>query len=419
MTAQHTFSILFWLNKSKTKDGQAPIWVRITVDGKRKELSAKRRLDVKLWNSKKGRANGTRQEAREINHYLDQVQNRLYAIYQEMKAASELVTAEAIKNQFTGAKQKEHSLVSLFDYHNEEMKETLAWGTLKNYFTTKKYVVRFLKQERKTSDIYLSQLSYAFLTSFERFVKTYKPATHRQPCTQNGAMKHIERLRKVVNLAVKNGWLKDDPFKQFKLKFEKKDRGFLTQEELRRIEEKELIDRLDQTRDIFVFSCYTGLSYAEVYDLTDDNIVTGLDGKLWIHGQRRKSKEWFKVPLLPQAKVVVDKYQDHPLAQANGKVLPVYTNQKTNSYLKEIASLCEISKNLTFHLARHTFATTVTLANGVPIESVSKMLGHTNLRTTQIYAKVVEQKLSDDMGKLEEKLSRSKPIEPAEEKMTS
>ena len=159
-----------------------------------------------------------------------------------------------------------------------------------------------------------------------------------------------------------------------------------------------------------MFSCYTGLSYAEVYDLTSDNIVTGLDGKLWIHGQRRKSKEWFKVPLLPQAKDIVDKYQDHPLAQANEKVLPVYTNQKTNSYLKEIASLCEISKNLTFHLARHTFATTVTLANGVPIESVSKMLGHTSLRTTgrrpgQIYAKVVEQKLSEDMDRLKDKLA--------------
>ena len=180
-----------------------------------------------------------------------------------------------------------------------------------------------------------------------------------------------------------------------------------------------MINRLDQTRDIFVFSCYTGLSYAEVYDLTDDNIVTGLDGKLWIHGQRRKSKEWFKVPLLPQAKAIVDKYENHPLAQANGKVLPVYTNQKTNSYLKEIASLCEISKNSTFHLARHTFATTITLANGVPIELVSKMLGHTNLRTTQIYAKVVEQKLSDDMGRLEEKLSESKSEESAKKKMTS
>ncbi|MFW5726733.1 MAG: site-specific integrase, partial [bacterium] len=208
-----------------------------------------------------------------------------------------------------------------------------------------------------------------------------------------------------VNLAVKEEWLNKDPFIKFKLKFEKKDRGFLTQDELLRIQEKNLpIERLDQTRDIFIFSCYTGLSYAEVYDLTPQHIVMGLDRKLWIQGKRRKSGEFYKVPLLPQAKAMVDKYQDHPLSQANGKVLPVYTNQKTNAYLKEIATLCEIDKNLSFHLARHTFATTVTLANGVPIESVSKMLGHTSLRTTQVYAKVVEQKLSEDMSKLEERL---------------
>ena len=221
--------------------------MRVTVDDKRKEVSVKRKLDVKLWNSKKGRANGTRQEAREINHYLDQVQNQLHGIYQEMKAGNQLVTAEAIKNQFTGAEKKEHTLVKLFDYHNEEMKESLAWGTLKNYFTTQKYIVRFLKQERKTTDIYLSQLNYAFLTSFERFVKTYKPATHRQSCTQNGAMKHIERLRKVVNLSIKNGWLKDDPFKQFKLKFEKKDRVTLTAASLLRMNYGELKKRTSLT----------------------------------------------------------------------------------------------------------------------------------------------------------------------------
>jgi integrase len=218
----------------------------------------------------------------------------------------------------------------------------------------------------------------------------------------------------MVNLAVKEEWLHKDPFIKFKLKFEKKDRGFLTKDELLRIEEKNFrIERLDQTRDIFVFSCYTGLSYAEAYDLTPDHIVMGVDGKLWIQGKRRKSGEFYKVPLLPKSKAIVDKYLNHPLAQASGKVLPVFTNQKTNAYLKEIAELCEVKKNLTgptprFHLARHTFATTVTLANGVPIESVSKMLGHTSLRTTQIYAKVVEQKLSEDMGKLEERLSKSR-----------
>ena len=188
-------------------------------------------------------------------------------------------------------------------------------------------------------------------------------------------MKHIERLRKIVNLAIKNEWLEKDPFQKFKPRFIRKDRGFLTQDELRRIEEKDFqIERLNQTRDIFIFSCYTGLSYAEVYDLTSEHIVTGLDGERWIRGQRKKSKEWYSVPLLPQALAIINRYKDHIIAQANGKVLPVYANQKTNAYLKEIAFLCEIDKNLTYHLARHTFATTVTLSNGVPIESGTTLL---------------------------------------------
>ena len=263
------------------------------------------------------------------------------------------------------------------------MKDELAWGTQKNYFTTQRYVYEFLRKKMKTSDIYLDELNYKFIKDFEKYIKRRTPDGHQKPCTQNGAMKHVERLRKMVNLAVKEEWLMKDPFVKFKLKFEKKERGFLTQDELRRLEEKDFrIERLNQTRDIFIFSCYTGLSYAEVYDLTSEHIVTGLDGERWIRGQRKKSKEWYSVPLLPQALAIINRYKDHIIAQANGKVLPVYTNQKTNAYLKEIAFLCEIDKNLTYHLARHTFATTVTLSNGVPIESVSKMPGHTSLRTT-------------------------------------
>lgn len=178
------------------------------------------------------------------------------------------------------------------------MKDELAWGTQKNYHTTQRYVYEFLQKKWKTSDIYLDELNYKFIKDFEKYIKQRTPDGHQKPCAQNGAMKHVERLRKMVNLAIKEEWLMKDPFIKFKLKFEKKERDFLTQDELERIEEKDFhIDRLDQTRDIFAFSCYTGLSYAEVYDLTANHIITGLDGKCWIQGRRRKSKEWFKVPL--------------------------------------------------------------------------------------------------------------------------
>ena len=406
MRSSNTFSITFFVKKYRASDGKAPIYVRITVDSKRIDLSIKRKVAIDRWDEGRGMAKGNRQDVKTLNAYLEQIRNQLYECQQQLEKERKLITAESIKNRYLGQDERGKTLKELIEYHNEEMKDELAWGTQKNYHTTQRYVYEFLAKKKKTSDIYLDELNYKFIKDFEKYIKNRTPDGHQKPCTQNGTMKHVERLRKMVNLAVKEEWLIRDPFVKFKLKFEKKERGFLTQNELQRIEEKEFrIDRLDQTRDIFIFSCYTGLSYAEVYDLTSGHIVTGLDGKLWIQGQRRKSKEWFKVPLLPQAKAIVEKYQEHPLAQANGKVLPVYTNQKTNAYLKEIAALCEIDKNLTYHLARHTFATTVTLSNGVPIKSVSKMLGHTSLRTTQVYAKVVEQKLSEDMGMLEARLT--------------
>lgn len=231
------------------------------------------------------------------------------------------MTVEDIKNAYLGLEKQQHSLLELIDYHNTHLKDMLEWGTLKNYFTTQNYVKGFLTERLRKKDIYLSQLSYQFITGLEIYLKSYQPKDHRKPMGNNTVMKHIERLRKMINLAIKNEWLDKDPFHKFKLKFEKKDRGYLTKEELRRIEEKDFrLERLNQTRDIFVFSCYTGLSYAEVFDLKPEHIVIGLDGERWIRGQRKKSKEWFKVPLLPQAQKIIERYKDNIVAQANGKV---------------------------------------------------------------------------------------------------
>ena len=419
MDIKNTYSTAFLLRTAKAKNGKAPIYCRITVNGQRIEFSIKRSVSVNQWNN--GQVKGNGEEARTLKAYLTQVEAKLFEHYRNLLADNVLVTPGALKNAYLGLEAEQHSLLELMDYHNLQLKNTLEWGTMKNYFTTQNYVKEFLVVKLKRKDIYLSQLSYQFITGLEMFLKAYQPKDHRKPMGQNTVMKHIERLRKMVNLAIKNEWLDRDPFQKFKAKFIKKDRGYLTQAELGRLEEKDFrLERLNQTRDIFIFSCYTGLSYAEVYDLKPEHIVVGLDGERWIRGQRKKSKEWYSVPLLPQALAIIERYKDNIIAQANGKVLPVYTNQKTNSYLKEIAYLCEIDKNLTYHLARHTFATTVTLSNGVPIESVSKMLGHSSLRTTQIYARVVEQKLSNDMKLLKGKLIENKYGENEDKKkMTS
>ena len=405
MNKRTTFNVLFWINRSRLKNDEAIINARITVNQKKTNFSTKRSIEVDLWDQKNNRAKGSSGKAREVNQYLDLVKKKLFDAYQELLINKDEVTAETIKNNYLGIEEEEYTLISLCDYHNEEMKDVLEWGTLKNYFTTRKYLVKFLITKYKVSNIALPKLSFKFLADFEVFLRRYRPTDHQKSMSQNTIMKHIERFRKMINLAIRNEWLKEDPFVKFQPKFTKVERGYLTKEELARLEEKRFsIERLEQVKDLFVFSCYTGLSYAEVYDLEPGDLVVGMDGETWVEGQRRKTKETYSVPLLPQALEIIEKYRGNPKVETKGKLLPVLSNQKLNSYLKEIADLCMINKNMTFHLARHTFATTVTLSNGVSLETVGKMLGHASLRSTQVYAKVVKSKISNEMKELKSKI---------------
>ena len=414
MQTKHTFTTLFWINKTKAKQGEAPIYARITVDGIRAELSIKKSVSPDNWQNDSGLAKGNSETARTINHYIQQVRRQLFACYQEMLSHKKLPTAEGIKNMYLGNEDKEHSLLSLFNYHKTQLKDTLQWGTMKNYFTTEKYIQLFLKEKHRSNDIYLSQLSYKFIVDFELFVKAHQPLDHHKPCGHNTAMKHIERFRKLINIAVKYEWLQRDPFSKFKPSFQKSTRTYLSINELNTIEAKQFsIERLQLVKDLFVFSCYTGLAYIDVMQLTPENKTMGIDGHPWLYTSRQKNHNPVRVPLLAQAQSIVEKYKNHPKSLHKGTLFPSISNQKMNSYLKEIADLCSITKNLTFHLARHTFATTVTLTNGVPIETVSKLLGHTSIRTTQIYAKVIEKKVSDDMNVLREKLE-NKPQQKGE-----
>ncbi|WP_111444346.1 site-specific integrase [Breznakibacter xylanolyticus] len=411
MRTTNTFGIQFILRMNKLKNGIAPIYVRIVVDRQRVEISLKKTIAVENWNDSKGIARGSNLEARKLNTYLEQVRSRLTECYQELLLKKQIITADAIKNIFCGVKEKENTLLSVFDYHNKEMKSTLEWGTLKNYFTTRRYIEEFIQSQMKTSDIYLSQLNYKFLADFERFMRGYVTKDHKNsPCGQNTIMKHIERFRKVINMAIKNEWLERDPFQKFKASFTRTTREFLTADELSILESRQFsLDRLNMVRDLFIFSCYTGLAYIDVFELTPHNIVRGIDGEYWISTKRHKTDIPVRIPILPVPLAIIEKYKNHPQVLYTAKLLPGYSNQRLNSYLKEIADLCGIDKPLTFHIARHTFATTVTLTNGVPIETVSKLLGHTSIKTTQIYAKVIEQKISDDMTNLRLKLNDTKP----------
>lgn len=413
MQTSKTFSIHFWLNAAKKKNGIAPVYARVTVNGKRAEISLKRYLSVAYWDSQAKRARPRTPNAPALNVYLDQVYAELLACQKQLLSEFKLITSQAIKARYLGEDEQEKTLMELVDYHNTTMKTVLKFGTLKNYYTTERYLKRFLKAEIKSTDKYLKQLSYSFIIDFEQYLRKGPSINKGQPLNNNGVMKHLERLKKLMNLALQLEWIEKDPFVRFKLKFIKYQRDYLSESELEDFEKGQLKEEHHRrTRDIFVFSCYTGLSYIDVRSLTHNQIVRGIDGDYWIFAQRKKTEQPVKIPLLDKALDIIKKYDND--AESNSKLLPVYSNQKINAYLKEITALFEINKNITFHSARHTFATTVTLSNGVPIETVSKLLGHSKLSTTQVYARVIEEKVSVDMkslrNKLNDNLNRSKSV---------
>lgn len=388
------FHLLFYIRKQKNyKGGAMPIYMRITVNGKRVDLSAGRSCEPDKWNSHAGRANGTKEEIKALNNYLDNLQTKLRNAQQELIDTNQQVTTESLHNQFTGKNQKNHFLMQLFKEHNSRVKALIGNGfeanTLKGYNTSEKHLTNYLLSEYGKTDIEITQLNHVFITGFEFYLKA--------ECKITGvsAAKYIKHLKKIVNYCIANNWLTKNPFINFKSSAKAKERAYLTQQELDAISSRKFVfERLTQVRDVFVFCCYTGLSYADVKKLKRSEIGIGMDGDKWIFTSRQKTDTSSRIPLLPTALTILQRYQDHPQCENQGLLLPVLSNQKMNAYLKEIADLSDVFKHLTFHLARHTFATTVTLSNNVPIETVSKMLDHTNIKTTQHYAKILDLRLA-------------------------
>jgi integrase len=409
MQTNNTFTVIFFTRKSRSSSQKLAIYARITVNGKRTEISLKRSISVCNWDTSKARARGTTQNIRILNTYLDQVYGQLLDCHKQLLEEFKIISPGAIKARYLGEDDQRKTLLELIEYHNTNMVSVLKPGTMKNYYTTERYLNKFLNQKLKTDDIFLKQLNYRFIVDFEQFIRNYKPKKERRTLTNNGVMKHLERFKKMINLAVKLEWLVKNPVNQFSLKFDKYDRQYLSERELKLIENTFFkSERLERVKDIFIFSCYTGLSYIDVKQLTRHQIVRGIDNNYWIYTKREKTHEVVKIPILPKALVIIEKYRAIAKKIDSELLLPLYSNQKTNSYLKEIAKQCGINKNITFHVARHTFATTVLLSNGVPIETVSKLLGHTKLSTTQIYARVLEHKISEDIDNLLKRFEKKK-----------
>jgi len=409
MKTSNTFSILIWINASRAKNNEAELFARVTVNQKRANISLKLKVNIDTWDKFKSRLKGNGEKARIQNQYIEQVKAKLHKIHIDLNNQEKLITAKLIKSNFLGEGENHKTLNEIIRYHSSKTKTTFAKGTIRNYGITENYISKFLEQKMKTTDIYLNQLDYKFICDFEDFLHSLWPKGHPKALGQNTVIKHIQRLRKLVTLSFHLEWIDRDPFVRWKPIFEKTNRQFLSDDELSNLETYDFIsERLDRVRDLFVFSCYTGIAYIDVMGLTKDNILMGIDGNNWIITKRQKTKAPIKVPILAKAKEIIDKYDNHPMTQVTGMLLPSISNEKLNAFLKEVANFSGIKKNLTFHMARHTFATTVTLTNGVPIETVSKLLGHTKISTTQIYAKVIERKVSDDMNALKLILIKNK-----------
>ena len=391
------------LKRSKSRaDGKCPVYVRCTMNNQRFELSTGIFVVPESWNDDKQQVNGRTEEAKILNNRLAKINTRVQDVYNQLESKGETFSALKVKNKLLGISD-EKGVLEILDGIIKGIEARVgndySEGTLKHYRTTYSRLAEFFKTKFGRQDIPLSMVDFNFLTSFDLYLKAelwLKP---------NSALTYHKHLKKVMNAAVSMNLLSNNPYDSFKVSRNETHRNYLTIQELEKIKKKEFNTfRMEIIRDVFVFACYTGLGYAELRKLSSSHLYLGDDGGRWIIIDRTKTDIRCRIPILPQAKAIIQKYENFPTNRNKGKLLPVHSNQKMNEYLKELAGICDIKKNLSMHVARHTFATSVTLANGVPIETVSRMLGHTSLKTTQIYARIVDSKISKDMSILKTKL---------------
>ena len=401
-------NILFTLNSSKKNtNGEAPIYLSITIAKERSAVFTGHRAKPVEWNTTTQRINGKNEKSALFETYADTIRFRILQIQNELLATGLTVTPKAILERISNKEPDAMSLLKAFQRHNGNIYpligKDITKSTYNRYLVTERKVQSFLKSFLKVQDIALKNLTIKFIADFEHYLKV------NDNNSQNTATKHLKNLKKIIRYSITNQWLQADPFSTFRCRSTPTDRGFLTKAELKLIEEKQFsTERLSIVRDLFVFGCYTGLSYSDIQKLNQSHISTDENGTEWIILNRKKTGVESVFPILPKAKEILVKYTDNPECRYKEVVLPIRSNQRMNEYLGEIGVLCGINKRITCHLARHTFATTITLANGVSTETVAKMLGHKNLRTTQIYAKMTLGRIALEMNRVSSLLNNPK-----------
>lgn len=400
-----TFGLLFYIRRDKTnKRGEAPVFMRLTINGERADASIKRFIEPHAWNSAKGKANEKCRGGKDLNLYLDAISANILRIQRDLELDKKEVSAQIILNRYLGKEQSDrHTLMEVFRAHNEKCRAlsgiSLAPGTVIRYETSLRLTEAFLRTTYKKEDCYLDEITHQFVEDYDFYLRTVRR------CCHNTTTKYLLNFKKIIRIALAKGWMKKDPFAQVHFHFEPVEREFLEKQELKAMLNKEItITRLAQVRDIFCFCCLTGLAFTDVQQLKAEHLVADIHGKIWIRKARQKTKNMCNIPLLDEAQKIIDRYRDHPYCQTHGVLLPVCSNQKMNSYLKELADICGIRKNLSTHCARHTFAT-LTLASGATIDNVAKMLGHANVNMTRRYAKVLDSSIMRDMEVVAENMA--------------
>lgn len=398
---RNTLSVLFIIKKSKLlKNGEAPICMRITVNKRVAEVMIKRSIPVDLWNQKKECSKGKDRVATELNHYINTVRAKILQIHRELEIDNKTITADIIKDCFYGRDKAQRSLLEVYAEHNEKCRALIGKeyteSTVTKFDTSINRLKEYIRSRYHRDDMMLAELDGQFIRDFDFWLKTDKH------CQNNSALKHLKNLKKVVRIALANGWIKKDPFYGIRFKQEEVNVEFLSREELDILMNKEFaIKRLEQVRDIFVFCCFTALAFVDVQQLSREHLIKDNNGALWIRKARQKTNQMCNIPVLSIPQRILGKYEDNAECIKKGVLLPVISNQRMNAYLKEIADLCGIAKRLTTHVARHTAATVVFLANNVSMENVSKILGHSNIRMTQHYARVLDSSIMRDMANVE------------------
>ena len=400
-----TFSLVFFLSKSRPKkNGECPLLLKINIQGRRLTLQLHRSVHPSLWSTAKGRSTAKTVEGRVLNEYIEAVLVKARQKFNELTLAHDVVTPELLRDALMGVNTaRPHLLVALWEEHLEDMIKLIGRDTTKatcqKHGAGLKHLKAFIRLKFRTEDILVKSVDNYFVSSFATYLKS------ECFCSHNTTIKFMQLFRKIINICLRNRWIQSDPFTGLNLKLKIVDRQYLNETELDRlINYQSPVDYMNRIRDFFVFSCFTGLAYIDIKNLRRREIEC-VDSSYWIRTKRQKTGVKTNVPLLEIPYNILNKYSDLNRLRDDDPVLPIPSNQRMNACLKELAVCCGINKELTFHIARHTFATTVTMTNGVPIESVSKMLGHTNIKSTQHYAKIVDKKVGDDMAALAQKLN--------------